>query len=309
MMILHHYEMSPFSEKVRLMFGYAGLQWQSLLSPEMPPRPALDPIVGGYRRIPVAQVGADLFCDTRLISEEVAALAGRPELSPLSADSDTRAFLDDLESRIFWASVLSIPMGVTLRQLVRSLGWRGTLRFIKDRAGVGRHARMDIPSPKQAAQQFREHLEGLEQRLEGDFLYSDSPELADFCAYHTLWFKREVGGLPLPGGLPAVDAWYQRMTRFGHGERREISTAEAVSAARDNAPRPIAIEDTSDPRIGSAVSIRPTDYALDAVEGILVACSKRRYIVAREADTAGTVHVHFPRSGFAVSPLDGARQQ
>ncbi len=302
-MILHHYDMSPFSEKIRLMFGYAGMPWKSLVSPEMPPRPNLDPLVGGYRRIPVAQVGADLFCDTRLIAEEVAALSGLKELSSLSLDSETQAFVDKLDGRVFWACVLSIPMSVTLKQLLRSLGWRGAFRFIKDRAAVGKNAKMEAPSPKEAAKQFNEHLHKLEQRLEGEYLYGDSPQLADFCAYHTLWFKREVGGLPMPDGLPRVDAWYQRMTGLGQGERREISAADAVAEARENAPRPIAEEDANDPRIGSNVSIRPNDYALDAVEGILVGCSEHRYIVARESEVAGTVHVHFPRAGFELSEL------
>jgi len=29
-LILHHYTLSPFSEKARAMLGYAGLQWQSV---------------------------------------------------------------------------------------------------------------------------------------------------------------------------------------------------------------------------------------------------------------------------------------
>ena len=60
--VLHHYEASPYAEKIRLMFGYTGLRWHSVISPPMPPRPNLDPLTGGYRRIPVAQKGADLFC-------------------------------------------------------------------------------------------------------------------------------------------------------------------------------------------------------------------------------------------------------
>ena len=47
--ILHHYEDSPYAEKIRLMFGHAGMAWQSVLSPSMPPRPNLDPLTGGYR--------------------------------------------------------------------------------------------------------------------------------------------------------------------------------------------------------------------------------------------------------------------
>ena len=302
MMILHHYDMSPFSEKMRLMFGYAGLPWQSLVSPEMPPRPNLDPLSGGYRRIPVAQIGADVFCDTRLISEEVAALAGKPELAPQQGDAATRAYVANLESTVFWACVLSIPVGVTLKQLVRNIGvWR-TLRFLKDRAGVGKNARMDTPSPKQAAQQFQEHLEELEQRLRDNFLFGDAPTIADFSAYHTLWFKRVVGELPVPEGLPRVEAWYQRMTGFGHGDRQEISQAQAFAAARENSPRPIPDELTLDPKIGNSVSISPTDYALDAVSGTLVGSSDTRYILMRETRAFGTVHVHFPRTGFEVTP-------
>ena len=60
-LVLHHYEDSPYAEKIRLMFGHLNLTWYSLISPAMPPRPNLDPLVGGYRRIPVLKQGADLF--------------------------------------------------------------------------------------------------------------------------------------------------------------------------------------------------------------------------------------------------------
>lgn len=300
-MILHHYAMSPFSEKIRLMFGYAGLPWLSLISPEMPPRPNVDPLTGGYRRIPIAQDGADLFCDTRLISEEVAVRAGIQSLSPYQGDAETQAFIANLEGDIFWACVLSIPVGITLKQLFRNIGLWQTLRFLKDRAGVGKAAKMDSPSPKEAAQTFQSHLEGLEQRLQADFLFGTTPGNADFSAYHTLWFKRVVGGLPMPTGLPLVEAWYQRMTDIGHGEHREISQADAFAAARDNTPRPIPPEYTMDANIGKPVRVGPSDYALDAVSGTLVGCSHTRYIVSRESDTFGTVHVHFPRTGFELS--------
>jgi len=302
MMILHHYEMSPFSEKIRLMLGYSGLPWQSLLSPEMPPRPNLDPLTGGYRRIPVAQLGADVFCDTRLISEEVAVLAGKPELAPQSADTDAQDYLAELESKIFWACVLSIPVGVTLKQLVSNMGIWQSLRFLRDRASMGKSARMDSPSPKQAVQQFQQHLEDMEQRLRDNFLLGDTPTIVDFSAYHTLWFKRVVGKLPMPEGLPHVQAWYERMTGFGHGKREEISQAQAFSAAQHNTPRPIPDEYTLESSIGESVSISPTDYALDAVRGTLVGHSPTRYIVSRESESCGTLHVHFPRTGFENRP-------
>ena len=65
--ILHHYDNSPFSEKVRLAFGLKGLAWRSVIQPTIMPKPDLIPLTGGYRRIPVLQIGADIFCDTQLI--------------------------------------------------------------------------------------------------------------------------------------------------------------------------------------------------------------------------------------------------
>jgi len=66
-LILHHYEFSTFSHKVRTALGAKGLAWRSVDIPGMPPRPLLNPLTGGYRRAPVLQLGADIYCDTHLI--------------------------------------------------------------------------------------------------------------------------------------------------------------------------------------------------------------------------------------------------
>ena len=298
MIILHHYELSPFSEKLRLMFGYAGLPWQSLLSPEMPPRPNLDPLTGGYRRIPVAQIGADLFCDTRLICDEISVMSGKPELASHSGTAASQAYAANLEGTVFWACVLSIPPGVTLKQLVRNIGVWKTLRFLKDRAGIGKNSQMDVPSQKEAVAAFQRHLEEMEQRLQARFLFADEPTNADFAAYHTLWFKREVGKLPMPQGLVRVESWYERMQAFGHNQRQEISQAQAFQTALESQPRAIPDDAHEAADIGKKVQVSPTDYGLDAVDGTLVGCSRTRYIVARQSMEFGTVHVHFPRAGF-----------
>jgi glutathione S-transferase len=299
MIILHHYEMSPFSEKLRLMFGYAGLPWQSLVSPEMPPRPNLDPLTGGYRRIPVAQIGADLFCDTRLICDEISVMAAKPKLATHYGTAAAQAYAANLESTVFWACVLSIPVGVTLKQLVRNIGVWKTLRFLQDRASVGKNSRMDMPSPKDAAEVFQQHLEEMEQRLQTRFLFADEPTNADFSAYHTLWFRRHIGKLPMPQGLAKVEAWYARMEAFGHSQRQEIIQAQAFETALENEPRAIPDDANGAADIGKRVVINPTDYALDGVAGTLVGCSNTRYIVARQSKEFGTVHVHFPRTSFA----------
>src|SRR5258706_1274400 len=76
--ILHHYDTSPFSEKVRVMLGVKGLSWRSVIQPVIMPKPDLTPLTGGYRRIPVLQIGADIYCDTQVILAELEARQARP---------------------------------------------------------------------------------------------------------------------------------------------------------------------------------------------------------------------------------------
>ncbi len=266
----------------------------------MPPRPIVEPLVGGYRRIPVAQEGADIFCDTRLICAEIAELSGKPELTSEGCDAAAQALAVHLEGEIFWACIASIPASRTLRQLVRNLSIGGAFRFLIDRVGIARAANTKPMSPKLAVDIFQQHLEQLEESLQQDFLFSDTPCVADFAACHTLWFKRVVGELPMPEGLPRVEAWYTRMTELGHGQRSEAGAEDAFAAARDNAPRHIPGSMTIDSRIGDAVVVSPDDYALDSTSGILVGSSDTRWIIARDTDQLGLVHIHFPTAGFKL---------
>jgi glutathione S-transferase len=79
-LILHHYDEAPFAEKIRLIFGIKRLSWKSVIIPSAMPKPDLMPLTGGYRRTPVLQVGADIFCDTQLISAELERLYPEPTI-------------------------------------------------------------------------------------------------------------------------------------------------------------------------------------------------------------------------------------
>ena len=81
-LILHHYDFSNFAEKARLMLGFKGLAWRSVEQPPILPKPKLLPLTGGYRRIPILQDGADLWCDTRLIAQELERRVPSPTLVP-----------------------------------------------------------------------------------------------------------------------------------------------------------------------------------------------------------------------------------
>src|SRR5438874_1714626 len=70
-LILHQYAMSPFSEKVRKVLAVKQLAWRAVEQPMWNPKPQLVPLTGGYRRIPVLQLGADVYCDTACILREI----------------------------------------------------------------------------------------------------------------------------------------------------------------------------------------------------------------------------------------------
>ena len=97
-LILHHYPNSPFAEKIRLILGAKKQSWHSVTIPMIMPKPDLVALTGGYRRTPVMQIGADIYCDTALICDVLEHLAPTPALYPAAqkgmarvlAQGDTR---------------------------------------------------------------------------------------------------------------------------------------------------------------------------------------------------------------------------
>ena len=109
-LILHHYPTSPFSEKVRVAFGLKKLSWKSVTIPNIMPKPDLMPLTGGYRKTPVLQVGADIYCDTQLIMLEIEKHAPTPPLLPPGKEGEARALAMWIDRNIFWAAV-GVVMG------------------------------------------------------------------------------------------------------------------------------------------------------------------------------------------------------
>ena len=108
--ILHHFEASPFSEKVRLVFGLKNLDWTSVLISRIMPRPDLMPLTGGYRRTPVMQIGADIYCDTQLMMLEIERHSPEKPLLPVGQEGEARAVTMWIDRNIFWAAV-GVVMG------------------------------------------------------------------------------------------------------------------------------------------------------------------------------------------------------
>lgn len=297
-LILHHYPMSPFSEKIRVMLGYTGLDWQSVITREMPPRPQLAILAGGYRKIPVAQIGADIFCDTRTIAAEIATLSGKPRLALEKLTTQQQGFASEVDLEVFIACAIAASTRAMGRKFRQSLSVADMARFIWDRLNFG----LPVLSLRAARQRVRLHLENLERMLKQPFLFGKQPNHADFSTYHSLWFLRDLAESSLLDDYPQTLAWMDRMQAFGHGGRREISAQQALDIAREATPRAIAAVHRKDPQIGQQVRITPSDYGQIATSGKLVGATPTRWILARDVAEVGSIHLHFPRQGFTLAP-------
>ena len=267
-MILHHYENSPYAEKIRLMFGLTGSSWGSLISPAWPPRPNVDPLSGGYRRIPIAQLGADIFCDSSLIARELAHRAGQPALDPANVSGAARELMHRAEGAGFFSAITAVPPLKLLGTMLGSFGPRGAYRFVKDRSGLLKGGSARPPSAENARTVMRELFSSADQLLaEQAWLGGEQASVADFALYHPLWLHLQCGGR-LPDDATHLKAWYDKVSAIGHGTRIDITQADAFAAARDADPRPLpGNASRDDERTGREVRVAPEDYGLVPVSG------------------------------------------
>ena len=97
-----------------------------------------------------------------------------------------------------------------------------------------------------------------------------------------------------------MNAWLDRLQAYGQGNSTQISADQALEQARAATPRPLPDSTQDQALLGKTVSVVPNDYGRIPVEGTLVASTDERWIVARDEDAVGRVHVHLPRQGFVI---------
>src|SRR5207249_5861288 len=105
-LILHHYDLSPYAEKIRLIMGYKGLAWKSVQIPMVMPKPDLTCLTGGYRKPPVLQIGADIYCDTKTIARALECVRPQPTLYPQNCEASERA-LSSMADAMFLMAVFA----------------------------------------------------------------------------------------------------------------------------------------------------------------------------------------------------------
>lgn len=301
--ILHHFDASPFSEKIRLIFGLKKIAWTSVLISRTMPRPDLMPMTGGYRRTPVLQIGADIYCDTQCIMRELERRFPEPSLLP--SGTEGLAFAGAMwTDRSFFQNTVNLIFG--------SLADKVPAEFIADREKL-RGARFDVAAMTAAIPQMRDqlraHLGWIDTQLadERTWLAGEAPSLVDVNAYMNLWYVRAHldNADDMLAEFDHTRAWAGRLRAVGHGTRTEMSPAEALALAARSTPETTELHDPNDPngrKVGDRVEVMPDDYGKIRVGGEIVALSPQHIAIRRRDPRAGEVVVHFPRAGFLVFP-------
>ncbi len=299
-LILHHFAASPFAEKVRVAMGIKQLAWSAVDIPMVMPKPDLMPLTGGYRKTPVLQIGADVYCDTALILEELERRHPTPAL--------------------FTPEVAGLAPALAV--------WSDT-RFFEPGAGLSMGLNPDLPaailSDRKAFFEFMDfsQLEASIPHLDDQFLsqvvlvetqlgdgrpfwLGDQVTALDVMAYFPLWMARgNVPGMAQRlSEFTATEDWCARMAAFGHGAPSALASSDALAIALAATPAhgagvtashtPFALDD--------AVAVAPTDYGAVPVTGTLITLNRSRITLRRSSDATGPVNTHFPRSGYRLSP-------
>ena len=305
-LVLHHYPQSPFAEKGRLLLGFKKLAYGSVIIPRVMPKPDLVALTGGYRKTPVLQDGADLYCDTALIARRVEREKADPPLFPRGLEAAAATLAHWADHELFQHSVTLNFQPEVMAARFAGVPEEHVRAFAADRQalfGDGNAQRLPLPL-------VRAHWPVLLGRLEAQlqsqaFVLGAAPCVADLAHYHPLWF---VASSPMLAAslepYEAVRAWMQRVAAIGHGTPAKLDAAAAVESARSSEPAmlvPNAFVDPSGFVVGQAVTVAAADYGVDPTPGTLVWQDAEEIVIARDDARAGHVHVHFPRLGFRVA--------
>lgn len=304
-LILHHYPQSPFAEKVRLVLGYKQLAWKSVFIPVVMPKPDLVALTGGYRKTPVLQIGCDVYCDTALICDVLEHVQPTPTLYPEGHKGMARVFAQWADTTLFWTAMPYNlqPQGVAA--MFAGAPPEAAQAFAGDRAAMS--TGMNRIRPADATAAYKSYLRRMASMLEDSpFLMGSAPCIADFSAYHALWFTRHaVGALrAILDATPSVLAWMDRMAAIGHGQAGRMTATEAIAVCAQSmgasAEKASVFQDEHGIALGSQVTVQAESFGSELTEGELVAATRTRYTLRRTDERAGVVHVHFPRVGYVL---------
>lgn len=303
--ILHNYPQSPVAEKVRVTLGIKGLAWRNIEIPRIPPKPMLTPLTGGYRRTPVMQIGADIYCDSRCIINELERRHPQPSLFP-TAEGGLMWCLGRWADDSLLDLAVKLVLGAAGNELPRDFAEdRGRLYFGADWAAELNKANDQLPH---IVAQIRAPLTWLDSQLKDgrEFLLGPAPAAIDAQIYYIVWFIRGRwgGGPSLLSEFSNLERWEENVRALGHGTTSDMDAADAIMRARELEPMAgssVAPNDPQGLKVGMAVTVQPdVDGGEQAIEGIVRSADAETLVIERRTEDVDTVCVHFPRAGYLI---------
>ena len=308
--ILHHFNTSPYAEKIRLILGYKNLAWKSVLVPNILPKPLYTALTGGYRRVPVMQIGADVYCDTALIAVEIERRFPAQPIMASGATAWSQPIINWHDNYLFW-KVARYVIGRNADAISDD--------FLRDRAKM---MRLDLTPEANRAKGVAEAPYILSQLhialgwLDDAFAatgFASGNQLSydDFALVPSLWFlTTRVSDAPamIQARFPRVAQWLKRVAAPGYGTREEISGEAALAIALASKPEALdgntsEVAEPTGIAVGDKVAVTPESFGTEAVTGIVAAISAQRVTLNWHGTEVGDVAIHFPRLGYVISKV------
>jgi len=308
--ILHNYPQSPVAEKVRIALGIKGLSWRNVEIPRLPPKPMLTALTGGYRRTPVMQIGADIYCDSQCIIREIERRHPSPSFMP-STDPGLMWCLSRWTDGVLFDLAVKIVLGSAGNALPRDFAEdRGRLYLGEDWVEGLRQANAELPH---LVAQLRAPLAWLNSQLSDGrtFLLGTAPAAIDAQIYHVVWFTRGRwdGGPSLLSEFPELTRWEDNVRTIGYGMPSDMTPEEAITRAHflESATESgVAEKDPQGLKVGTSVTVNPdVDGGEQPVAGKVRKANSETIAVDRTSKEIGTVCVHFPRAGYRIEIRKG----
>ncbi|KAF9320864.1 hypothetical protein BG003_004421 [Podila horticola] len=345
--ILHHYQGSPYAEKIVTALRIKGLAWYSVQTSPMLPRKLLEPLTHGYRRIPIMQIGNNVYCDTAIILDELERRFPDPAISsgPAGTAGLADVFATWVDKQLFGNIRDQMPWGATPEEQKASPlhAVFGNKAFLADRSQLSGGRPLNVEAMRNAQpfllDQLLANLETLESILqpsqhafqqhqnkaEGGWIQdTEKPTASDISVFGILWWlisTQRAAEYVTPATYPSIFAWFSQMKAYMKKhchptlDRVKFSGEEALEVAKNAST--VVYESTGESvhplekrQVGELVTVSPNDYGKVPVRGTIVEISRRRVAIRPEALASHPdirVVMHFPRNGYIILPVAKAQ--
>lgn len=312
-LILHHYDESPFSEKIRIALAYKGLKFRSVQQPLVAPKPDQTALTGGYRRAPVLQLGAHVFCDTALIAEVLERLQPEPALFPKGTEAMSRWLSTHIDNTLFRIASILVFQPRGARAQPQGMSRKEVISLLKDRAKMMENSNVMLVPPQLAPEYFAAAMQPFEEGLASSpYLCGAQPSIADFALHAVVWFLRtNENARKNMEPFAKVNDWADRMETIAKkidALQSDLPSGEAVDLGKAASPNFAGLPgnysegrvDHPDFAAGDRVHLSAGDYGKEPVTGELVYFAGNEVAVRHTDERAGEMIVHFPIFGYVL---------